>query len=155
MAVFSTLSMIGSGMTAQQTRLDVISENVTNISTAAFYRCTSLTKIKIPYSVTNIDEFAFCGCSSLENIIIRSNTVSLGSRAFAGCVSLKNVDIKGKISYIANGIFAGRDCSSLTITCPKNSYIEKWSKQNGYTVKIMTSRLSDLLSDNATYKRIR
>ena len=33
MAFLSTINIIGSGMTAQQTRLDVISENITNINT--------------------------------------------------------------------------------------------------------------------------
>lgn len=33
MAFLSSLSMVGSGLTAQQTRLDVISENVTNVNT--------------------------------------------------------------------------------------------------------------------------
>ena len=33
MAFLSTLNIIGSGMTAQQTRLDVISENITNMNT--------------------------------------------------------------------------------------------------------------------------
>ena len=33
MAFLSTMNIIGSGMTAQQTRLDVISENVTNMNT--------------------------------------------------------------------------------------------------------------------------
>ena len=33
MAFLSTLNIIGSGMTAQQVRLDVISENITNINT--------------------------------------------------------------------------------------------------------------------------
>lgn len=33
MAFISTINIIGSGMTAQQTRLDVISENITNMNT--------------------------------------------------------------------------------------------------------------------------
>ena len=33
MAFLSTMNIIGSGMTAQQTRLDVISENITNMNT--------------------------------------------------------------------------------------------------------------------------
>ena len=33
MAFLSSMNMVGSGLTAQQLRLDVISENVTNIST--------------------------------------------------------------------------------------------------------------------------
>ena len=33
MSFLSTLNIVGSGMTAQQTRLDVISENITNAST--------------------------------------------------------------------------------------------------------------------------
>ena len=33
MAFLSTLNIIGSGMTAQQVRLDVISENITNMNT--------------------------------------------------------------------------------------------------------------------------
>ena len=33
MAFFSSMNIVGSGMTAQQARLDVISENITNINT--------------------------------------------------------------------------------------------------------------------------
>ena len=33
MAFFSSMNIVGSGMTAQQARLDVISENITNMNT--------------------------------------------------------------------------------------------------------------------------
>ena len=33
MAIFGTMNIVGSGLTAQQLRLDVISENITNINT--------------------------------------------------------------------------------------------------------------------------
>ena len=40
-------------------------DSVTSIGRDAFYGCTSLTSITIPYSVTSIGDYAFSYCSSL------------------------------------------------------------------------------------------
>ena len=41
MAFLSSMNIVASGMTAQQLRLDVISENVTNINTTRIYTLMS------------------------------------------------------------------------------------------------------------------
>jgi len=40
---------------------------VTSIGSQAFYACSQLTALTIPYSVTNIDEYAFLDCTGLQS----------------------------------------------------------------------------------------
>ena len=43
--------------------------NVKTIGDYAFYNCSGLTSITIPFSVTSIGTYAFSGCSDLKNIV--------------------------------------------------------------------------------------
>lgn len=83
MAFLSTLNIIGSGMTAQQTRLDIISENVTNMNTTrteaggAYRR-----KLTVLESQSNKDGFRM----AMDRALNRSDwgyTYGRGDRTYA------------------------------------------------------------------------
>ena len=56
---------------------------VTEISSSAFYDCSSLTSVTIGNSVTSIASSAFEGCSSLTNITIPDSVTRIDSYAFS------------------------------------------------------------------------
>ena len=72
--------------------------SVTSIGRSAFYNCSSLTSITIPYSVTTIGEGAFYNCSSLTSIIIPDSVTSIGRQAFYDCSSLTEIKLEGTIA---------------------------------------------------------
>lgn len=73
------------------------SRPATVIGQGAFYGCSSLESILIPYGVTEIEESAFESCSGLGGITIPSSVTTIGERAFSGCHILKYVTF-GKIN---------------------------------------------------------
>ena len=89
MAFLSTLNIIGSGMTAQQIRLDVISENITNINTTrteaggAYRR-----KVVVMQAETNKNGFR----RALSRAAARGGTVSSGRVRQAGGVRVTEIN---------------------------------------------------------------
>jgi hypothetical protein len=59
-------------------------ETLTELGSAAFYECTSLTSIAIPQNVTALNEFTFVACSALEDITIEGKLTYLGGGVFNG-----------------------------------------------------------------------
>ena len=56
----------------------IISPEITDISSYAFFGCSGLTNVTIPDSVTSIGSSAFYGCSGLTSITIPDNVTSIG-----------------------------------------------------------------------------
>ena len=95
-----------------------IEDGIVNVGAYAFYGCSSLTSVQIPYSVTSIYEGAFSGCSSLTNVAIPETVTFISALAFQNCTSLVNVNIPEAVTSIA-GVFDG--CTSLaSIKIPDN-----------------------------------
>ena len=88
MAFFSSMNIVGSGMTAQQARLDVISENITNMNTTrtegggAYCR-----KITVMQSEHNKDGFR----EAMSRAARRGHTVS--NRGYEQAGGVKIVEI--------------------------------------------------------------
>ncbi len=59
----------------------------------AYYNCTNIKKIQLPYGVKTIDDYAFDGCTALELVNIPSSVTSLGDYLFSNCSSLSAVYI--------------------------------------------------------------
>ena len=127
----------------------MIPDSVASIGNRAFYQCSSLTSVTIPDSVTSIGEDAFRGCSSLTYVTIPYSVISIGNRAFYNCRSLTSIAIPDSVTSIGNNAFYG--CNRLTtVTIPnnvttigewafggnttlkvsRNSYAERWCKEN-------------------------
>ena len=82
-----------------------------SIYSTLFYKCTSLTSIKLPTSVTSIGEYAFESCTSLTDIEIPESVTNIGYDAFRRCTSLASIKIPASITSIKGSTFDG--CTSL------------------------------------------
>lgn len=126
----------------------ILNTMVTSIGEAAFYNCTTLTRIMIPDSVTSIGYEAFCGCTSLTSVTIPNSVTSIGCSAFYNCTSLTSITIPNSVTSI-DAAFLG--CISLTtIYGYSGSYAELYAKQQGYTfIDISTgTAISGTLTQN-------
>lgn len=85
---------------------------LTQISAAAFSKCTSLTEFVIPDGVTDIANNVFEDCSNLTDIYIPDSVTSIGNTTFSRCTSLKSITIPDSVTSIDLKLFSG--CSNLT-----------------------------------------
>lgn len=90
----------------------VICDDVTSISTFAFYGCSNLNFASIGNSVTSLGDNVFRGCNSLTSINIPNSVTSIGNSAFQNCSSLTSITIPNSVTSIGSNAFYG--CSNLT-----------------------------------------
>ena len=95
-----------------------IKPGTSTIASGAFYNCTDLVGVTIPYSVTSIGGSAFSGCDSLSNIGIPDGVTSIGASAFSGCKSLYKVTLPDSVTSIGGSAFYNSSLSSISI--PEN-----------------------------------
>ena len=80
-------------------------EDLNIIYSSAFYNCSNLTKVNIPYTVHTIESYAFSGCTSLNNVVLPYNLVSIGDYGFSGCDGLTEITLPESLdSSAANEI---------------------------------------------------
>jgi hypothetical protein len=85
---------------------------VTRIGERAFYKCTDLTSVAIPYTVVDIGDRAFSYCDKLVSVKIPESVTRIGEWAFCACSNLASVEISNSVRKIMNGAFYG--CDKLT-----------------------------------------
>ncbi|MBQ7307424.1 MAG: leucine-rich repeat domain-containing protein, partial [Clostridia bacterium] len=117
------------------TNVEILSENLTQISDYAFANCSNLTKITYSDSIEKIGDYAFDGCSRLKQteftnqiteigafafnncsalleVVLPTELSKIGESAFANCINLQSVVIYGKLLEVSNGVFT--NCTALT-----------------------------------------
>ena len=86
------------------------------LESTVFYRCYSLTKVRILSNViTSIPESSFGSCSALREINIPESVISIGSSAFMQTTSLGIVNIPSKVKAIGSSCFYNSGISSIDI----------------------------------------
>lgn len=84
---------------------------VTNKSTYAFSKCSSLTSVQISSAATIIASGMFAYCTSLETVNIPNGITKIDAGAFRNCEKLKNINIPSGVTEIGGSAFWG--CSAL------------------------------------------
>ena len=85
----------------------------------AFYHCSSLTSLTLPFSLQLIGGGAFSDCYSLTSLTLPSSLQTIGGNAFGGCSSLISLTLPSSLQSIGGGAFTG--CTSLTsLTLPSS-----------------------------------
>lgn len=96
-------------------------EFLTEIPSATFNECHSLTTVKLPTYIERIDDWAFNNCRSLTGINFPKSLLVINQYAFNGCSSLRRIDLSNCKDFgtIEGWAFSG--CSSLeTVNLPKS-----------------------------------
>jgi len=99
-----------------------IGENVKSIGKWAFYECTKLLSVEMPNSITKIGSSAFRACKSLTSVVISENVTSIGNYAFSECYKLTNVILPSAVTTIGDCAFSA--CSSLSNIEIQNSKLD-------------------------------
>lgn len=101
---------------------------VTEIRSAAFDHCRSLTSLKLPNTVVSIGNLAFQWCEKLNNIELPNGLTSIGNEAFSGCIELQSINIPKNVNNI--GLSAFIQCYKLAEinVADENEF---YSSQNG------------------------
>lgn len=102
----------------------------TTIHSGAFYGCSSLVSVSIPY-VQEIENQAFSNCSSLKNIDFtwetskgeeRSSLYKIGNDAFTYCSTLESFYIPESLRVIGNNVWGYCSALSSFIINENNQY---------------------------------
>ena len=96
-------------------------ENIRYINYKAFYECTALEFIKIPESVESINHFAFYSCSKIKDIYIPYSVKYIGYYVFTSCSLLNaiKVDEENKYYKSVDDILYSYNLDTLK-ACPTN-----------------------------------
>lgn len=101
---------------------------LTSVDNFAFYACSNLTSIVLPYEITSIGASAFESCTALTGVTFAGGSSSslnasalnsIGHSGFRGCAVLTNITLPSEITSIGESAFQG--CTGLTgITIPSS-----------------------------------
>ena len=123
---FDTISETSTFLNSHKTnpyRVVIFEENgITKIDPWAFYCCTNLNSITIPYGVTSIGNTAFWGCTNLNSVTIPCSVTSIKGGTFADCANLNSITIPCGVTSIENNTFSGcTNLNSIIIPCSVTS----------------------------------
>lgn len=90
----------------------VLQEGVKNIGTAAFWECTELVSVGLPWNLQKIGARAFAHCQKLRNIRLPDYLLGVGDAAFWNCSSLEEITIPRAVTSLDKWNFAG--CQKLS-----------------------------------------
>ncbi|MCH5160213.1 MAG: leucine-rich repeat protein [Clostridiales bacterium] len=83
---------------------EVIITNCTSIADYAFYGCSSLTSIILPWNLKSIGNYAFSGCTELTSITMLYVT-TIGDCAFSNCSNLTSITIPSTVESLGKRMF--------------------------------------------------
>ena len=89
-----------------------VKDGTVAISESAFWGCTNLASVTLPYGLRIIDNYVFNYCSNLKSVTIPNSVKSIGNQAFGSCTNLTNITIPNSVTKIGWNAFGS--CKSLT-----------------------------------------
>ena len=91
----------------------------------AFYYCTSLKSIELPYGITSTGQDLVKGCSALERCIIPDTCTVITKEAFFGCSSLKEIGTDlSQVTEIRFGGFGNCKALAIVLRLPNLNILE-------------------------------
>ena len=123
----------------------VVFENgAVNVGGYAFCECESLAEVQLPDSLKKISYCAFSDCIALQTVTVPDGVTTIGDNAFGGCKSLEKMVIPNSVTSIDPTAFD--DCGKLTIYGQKDSFAERFAKENNIAFQYMASVLETVSS---------
>ena len=83
----------------------VLNDGLQKIRIGAFWNCTSLSSITLPYTITEIGQYAFRGCNNLREVALNEGLQKIGWNAFYDCTSLSSITLPSTVTEIGSGAF--------------------------------------------------
>ncbi len=113
-----------------------LSKNIKKIGDSAFDSCLYLEKIVANEKLEEIGSFAFAGCQALKEFTVTEKVKTVGDGAFARCDGLEKLTFTSEKTEIGENICDS--CSdTLKISCPKNSTVITYTKENGFILDVI------------------
>lgn len=120
-----------------------IGNNVKEIKSWAFRKCSKLKTVNIGKSVRIIEDYAFYQCPEISNVNFDEGVKAIEKNAFDNCSKLKSVSLPNSVNRIGEKSFGyGRDddynsykIQGFTITGYSGSVVEKYANDFGFTFK--------------------
>ena len=110
---------------------------VSIIGMGAFQGCKKLASVQLPSGLEVIDEDAFRACEKLQSVTIPLTVKKIGNSAFRTCKELKTVRITKATKKIGKNAFAG--CPNLVIYTESGSAAEKYALEADIPVQILSA----------------
>lgn len=129
---------------------DGIEYQVESIGDYAFFKCTGVTEVILPYSISYIGRYAFAECRNMKEMYLPDGVTNLEHSAFSGCSKWTRVLWPHCLQIIGDEAFA--QCSGLTsIEIPVN--VRKIGKgafsNNSSLQKLVIGKNVEFIDDNA------
>lgn len=105
------------------------------IDSKVFAHCKSLEILKFNDGLLSIGSSAMAYCDNLRSVYLPEGTMRLGDQVFREDRNLKGVYLPKTIGKIGEDIF--KNCPQVTALIHKNSYAEKYCKENKIPIKII------------------